>query len=99
MLQLHRSVKLTGTLRKPPTQDTARSAASLEPAQAAARCCPTEVKMSKKITVKGSTWDVESVDEDARVVTVVGGQEIVVSDKTLAEVVAAMKSRIRRSLE
>ena len=46
------------------------------------------------VNVKGQTWDVESVDGDT--VTLVGGQTIKVSDKTLAEIQAQMKPKPTR---
>ena len=51
-----------------------------------------------KVEVKGQTWDVASVDGNT--VTLVGGQQIEVSDNTLAVVKAGLTvpARVRRKL-
>lgn len=49
-----------------------------------------------KITVKGSEWDVESVDGNT--VTLVGGQQIEVNDATLADINEQLKPKRRKIL-
>ncbi len=52
--------------------------------------------MAKQI-IKGQEWDIESVD--GNIVTLVGGQQIEVNDKTLAEIAkpgASLQERFSR---
>lgn len=50
--------------------------------------------MAKQI-VKGQEWDIESIDGNT--VTLTSGQQIEVSDKTLAEI-QKLSNRVKRSL-
>ena len=76
-------MKMTGTPKKLPTLVSARNVESAGRVLDGATCSHTGNDMAKQI-VKGQEWDIEDIDGNT--VTLKGGQQIEVNDKTLATI-------------